>query len=317
MKQFSIIIPYYNSSLTLEKAISSIDKYFYEYNFEILVVNDGSDDNIDVFEKKYIERKNIIFISQKNKGVSSARNKALDRSQGKYICFLDADDIFYNFDVRRIIEELDRGSHLICFGYKVVSERNTVIDSVEPEQTRHNVFKNTIYPEIVCKHSVGGHVTNKVFLNSIIRNYHLRFRENISFAEDLVFVTEYLNKIQMVSTFETSMYYLLAHESSIRGSVNKPNKKQLLKLASVVEANYYISESQLDIHSKKWFASESFYMFVSLLHKSKQFEDAELDEQMRIYKQKIKSELVTFLFYKKTRFSILQRFIGIFRYVWY
>lgn len=164
---------------------------------------------------------------------------------------------------------------------------------------------------------MGGHVTNKVFLNSIVQDYSIRFRENIDFAEDLVFVIEYLDKIQRLSTLDKSMYRLLTHDSSIRGSVKNPTKKQFLKLASVVEANYYIAQSQLDNHSKQWFASESFYMFVSLLSMSKKVNDKDVDKQMRIYKQKIGVELGTFLFSRKTRFSMLQRFIGILRYVWY
>lgn len=317
MKQFSIIIPCYNSSSTLEKAVLSIEKYFHSYSYEIIIVDDGSDDDDGILQDKYKDRRNVVFLAQENKGVSSARNKALDIAQGKYICFLDADDIFFDFDVHQIIQEFEKGSELISFGYDVFSLSDVLVESVRPEQTRHAVPKEIIYHEVVRSQSVGGHVTKKVFLNSIIQEYHLRFRENIHYTEDLVFVVEYLDRIQTVSTFEISMYHLFVHESSIRGSVKKPTKKQLLKLASVVEANQYIAGSKLDEQSKNFFGAESFYTFFSLLQKSRQFHDDDLNEKMRGFKLKIRSEVGTFLFYRKTRFSMIQRIIGFYRYLRY
>ena len=90
--KFSIVIPTYNKANTIEQALDSIYDQTVN-NFEIIVVNDGSTDNIlDVLDRY---DKPVRVISQENKGVSVARNTGIDHAVGEYICFLDADDMWY------------------------------------------------------------------------------------------------------------------------------------------------------------------------------------------------------------------------------
>ena len=91
---FSVIIPLYNKAEYVEKAIDSVFSQTYQ-EFELIVVNDGSKDNglqivQDLNEKKYNNK--ITIVSQKNSGVSTARNNGISLASRDYICFLDADD---------------------------------------------------------------------------------------------------------------------------------------------------------------------------------------------------------------------------------
>jgi len=86
----SVIIPTYNRAKFLEEAINSVLNQTYK-DFEIIVVDDGSTDNTKEIIRKFGE---IIYIYQKNKGVSSARNKGIKMSRGEYIAFLDSDDLW-------------------------------------------------------------------------------------------------------------------------------------------------------------------------------------------------------------------------------
>lgn len=91
----SVIIPMYNSSETIEKALDSIKNQTYQCNYQILIINDGSTDNSkDVVEKYIISnpKMNIILLNQENSGVSKARNSGLKLANGSYIAFLDSDD---------------------------------------------------------------------------------------------------------------------------------------------------------------------------------------------------------------------------------
>ena len=92
LPSFSVIIPCFNSSKTLPKAINSVLQQTYD-RFEIIVVDDGSTDNTSDVVKAYKDK--IRYIRQQNTGVSSARNKGAESATGEWLAFLDADDWYY------------------------------------------------------------------------------------------------------------------------------------------------------------------------------------------------------------------------------
>ena len=121
----SIIIPCYNQAQFLEEAVQSALNQTYE-NTEIIIVNDGSPDNTQDVSEKLQRRypKKIQVISQKNSGVSAARNHAISRSKGKYILPLDADDLIDKKIVSSSLKTMnDTHSDIVyvdtqCFGDK-------------------------------------------------------------------------------------------------------------------------------------------------------------------------------------------------------
>lgn len=90
----SVIIPMYRAQKTVRAAIDSILSQPIE-NLEIICVDDGSDDSTPQIVKEYADKDSrIVLISQKNLYAGVARNNGLDRAQGEYVTFLDADDTF-------------------------------------------------------------------------------------------------------------------------------------------------------------------------------------------------------------------------------
>jgi glycosyltransferase involved in cell wall biosynthesis len=89
---FSIIIPLYNRAdkilATIHSVLEQTDK-----DFEIIIVDDGSNDRPDIVIDK-IDDYRVRLIRQTNAGGGSARNRGVWEAQGKYICFLDSDDFF-------------------------------------------------------------------------------------------------------------------------------------------------------------------------------------------------------------------------------
>ena len=85
--KFSVIIPVYNREKYIKRAIESVLKQTYK-NFELIVVDDGSTDDTPNIIKNYP----IKIITQKNLGVSAARNAGIKASNGQIIAFLDSDD---------------------------------------------------------------------------------------------------------------------------------------------------------------------------------------------------------------------------------
>lgn len=92
MLLFSVVIPLYNKAEHIRRSIDSVLAQTIQ-NFEIIVVNDGSTDGGENIVKRYTDHR-IKLIEQNNSGVSSARNRGILTAEGKYIAFLDADDVW-------------------------------------------------------------------------------------------------------------------------------------------------------------------------------------------------------------------------------
>ena len=89
----SVIIPAFNASAYIVEALDSVfSQTFLDY--EVIVINDGSDDTVEL--ERVIEpyRDRLIYIKQENTGPSGARNVAIKESLGEYLAFLDSDDIW-------------------------------------------------------------------------------------------------------------------------------------------------------------------------------------------------------------------------------
>lgn len=108
----SVIIPAYNAESFVAKAIDSVLSQTYS-RFEVIVVNDGSTDNTETIVKNYSDTR-IRLISQKNGGLSCARNTGIRSAKGEYLAFLDADDYWMPEKLVKQIELLKQHSE---FGF--------------------------------------------------------------------------------------------------------------------------------------------------------------------------------------------------------
>jgi teichuronic acid biosynthesis glycosyltransferase TuaG len=93
--QVSIITPSYNSSQYIRETVQSVISQTYS-DWELIIVDDGSIDNSDLIIKELVNSDTRIkaFFLKENKGVAFARNKAISEASGRYIAFLDSDDIW-------------------------------------------------------------------------------------------------------------------------------------------------------------------------------------------------------------------------------
>ncbi|WP_159566829.1 glycosyltransferase family 2 protein [Budvicia diplopodorum] len=134
----SIIIPCYNSEYyiipCLDSIVSQVDS-----QVQIIIVNDGSTDNSDTVIKNYLTEykdHNISYKNQCNNGVSAARNIGLDYAEGKYITFVDSDDMLDNSywsTIKPIIESEEYD--LIDFKFSRIFERDGKI-SIRKERVK-------------------------------------------------------------------------------------------------------------------------------------------------------------------------------------
>lgn len=119
----SIVVPVYNAERFLDETINSVLNQTYS-NWELLLINDCSKDNSKEIYNKYKKDKRIIWFDQeKNGGAALARNKGIELSQGQFLCFLDADDLWENEKLEKQISFMKEKDCAFSFtGYEFADE---------------------------------------------------------------------------------------------------------------------------------------------------------------------------------------------------
>jgi len=137
--QVSVIIPTYNRSWIIKEAIDSVLAQDYK-EFELIVVDDGSTDHTsDVLDSS---RNVIKVLSQKNKGVSAARNRGIAEASGQFIAFLDSDDLWLPQKLSAQVEFFNQTPNALICQTEEVWIRNGL--RVNPKK-RHKKLSGMIF----------------------------------------------------------------------------------------------------------------------------------------------------------------------------
>ena len=120
----SIVMPNYNSSSFLEKTIKSVLKQNFS-QWELIIVDDNSDTKTKEFLRKIKKNKKIrIFFLKINKGAGYCRNLALNKSNSKYVAFLDSDDIWEKNKLRLQINLMEKYDYDFTYTFYSTFKRN-------------------------------------------------------------------------------------------------------------------------------------------------------------------------------------------------
>lgn len=113
MARITVIIPSYNCALFVEQAVESVFRQTYS-DYELIVVDDGSNDNTEQVLAKYSSNSKFRYYRQENRGLPGARNAGVRISKSEYLAFLDADDQLVEDTLRLMAQELDRTGASWC-----------------------------------------------------------------------------------------------------------------------------------------------------------------------------------------------------------
>lgn len=217
MIKYSVIIPMFNSENFIERAINSIIvQNFSEY--EIILINDGSEDNTKQKCQKYL-CKNIRLINfRKNHGVAFARNAGLKFANGKYIIFLDSDDWFEN-NTFSIIDQSLKNCDLLIFGTNYYRKNITEKQQLPAQGifSTKELYNNL---SLLLNVSTLHWITNKVFKSDIIKKNLIKFNTKIKMGEDLDFCIRYIEKTTKVKFVN---YYLYNYDRTNNDSLTNLN----------------------------------------------------------------------------------------------
>ncbi len=229
----SVIIPVYNVENYLEGCINSVLSQRYE-NFELLLINDGSTDSSGAICDNFAKLDHRVRIFHKaNGGVSSARNIGLEKANGKWVTFLDSDDLLSEnyFDCLCTTNICDIDWILLNANKFDANYENSIL----------NYKEGTLGIEIFLKeYKLFPHFSSpwaKIYKRNLINNHYIRFEESLSLGEDALFNINYLRYVRNICIHGKGHYRYRDAESSLS---KKPSDFQkdfniYLKLRNALE----------------------------------------------------------------------------------
>ena len=170
-KLVSILMPVFNSSRFIRVAIESVCNQTYK-NWELIICDDGSFDNSLEIAQEYSDRDSRISIIQNiyDKGAPGARNSCLDIAAGRYIAFLDADDMWLENKLELQIAFMEVYKYSFVYSYhEIVNEDgNFISDCLAPSSVNLGLMRVSNF--IPCLTAIyDSHVLGKVYQPNIVK----------------------------------------------------------------------------------------------------------------------------------------------------
>lgn len=255
----SVIVPVYNVYPYLDRCVQSIVNQTYT-KIEILLIDDGSTDNsgklCEVWEKR---DSRIISIRTENRGVGAARNLGIERAQGKYIAFVDADDWIHECFIEKLQKEItqdnvDIVSCNVMFYYAVTNkykekklrQKFSIID----EENKKDYL--LYMPAYFC---------NKLFKADILEDEELRFPN--CFYEDTALYPMIISKVRKIIHVEEILYYYWKDRNE--STTNCLNRMFDIVKAMEYSLGYFQKQGLLDEYEgtlRKYFVSRVYRFYL-------------------------------------------------------
>ena len=201
-KPISVIIPAYNAERYIGRCLDSIQRIA-NNQVEVVIINDGSVDKTQEICETYANKYDYInVINQKNLGVSTARNTGIGATSGEYIMFVDADDFLADNTFEWALEKAKYPNTLFVGSYNFLKPRKRIEPFIRADRT---INLNDEYIDSVID-AISNAPWGKVYHRDIIEKYNIRFPSHIPYAEDTIFLIEYLKHIDKLQVCSDIIY---------------------------------------------------------------------------------------------------------------
>lgn len=210
MPKISVIVPVYNVEPYLRQCVDSIlNQTFMDY--ELLLVDDGSTDRSGAICDEYasLDARVKVFHTT-NRGVSAARNLGIDEASAEWITFVDSDDWVENGYLMDFIKNIPVQEGIIFQSFFIEFTNDSSKNRTDPSYVDASVISPHI-TEALIRYNVldNRFVTAKLFNKEIILKYVIRFDENLSICEDVIFVRTYLRYISEIRLSSLAAYHYM------------------------------------------------------------------------------------------------------------
>lgn len=203
MKKFSVIIPCYNASVVIRRALETLENQTCK-DFEVIVVDDCSTDDSREMVKTCINEMSVsirLLVNEKNSGPGFSRNQGVKEARGKYLCFLDADDYFDTryFDcLSKQIEKTD--SDVVFFGIcQVIGDKYRKFSVINYSKIEYIALASGSLCKFCSKKSLWNGIEIPTIKN----------------AEDIAVIPVILSRSETITTIPEMLYYYIHSNSSL------------------------------------------------------------------------------------------------------
>ena len=272
MELISVILPIYNAEKFLINTVNSIINQTYQ-NWELIIIDDGSDDNSEVICSELLKKDNRIRYKKKNnEGICATRNKGLEMAKGKYICFCDHDDVYEPLFMEKAVQQLqNQNVDIVCASYKeIVIENNKIVkEEIRiPIELEVAWDKNNLFIDYCNYQRTFTTVWNCVYKMETIKN--IRFVEEVKYGgEDILFNLETIRRGARIGKID---YIAYCHYKRFGQSTStKFSQNRIDSLLSCLNQEKIIMQDVYGEDSSKFISkSEAYYLggIISLITKS-------------------------------------------------
>ena len=267
----SVIVPVYNVEKYIRKCIDSILSNTYK-NLEIIIVDDGSVDSSSIICDEYKKKdERIVVIHKENGGLSDARNKGIEISNGKYLMFIDSDDYISIDMIETLYKRLisDNTDMSIC-DYVTIDEKGEMYNSSDIKEDMPDIWDEEYFWESYYRKPSIFHMVawNKLYKREIFND--IRFDVG-KIHEDEFICHKIISKCKSISIINKALYFYLQRSDSIMGKEYSERNFDIVE-AIINRARYFHSAGmkKLAEFSLKHSISYATYIYKQLDMKKKE-----------------------------------------------
>lgn len=258
MKLISIIVPLYNNQKYLSSCLDSIVNQCSK-DIEIIIVNDGSTDNSGNIADKYAQKYSFIkVIHQSNRGVSATRNVAIKKSVGKYLVFIDSDDVIYNYFLKKILELIKSDPDIVEINTDLIDKKGKLLHKkIFSLDTKNVTLNNSELAKLRLSKQAKYYLWSRIIKRELVSG--LRFNEEISFCEDALYLTECYFRAKKIITVDESLYGYRQHDTNVTSVNSISNIDQLTNLLSIINV-------KIDNSKNKYYRAVLLSLLINMIH---------------------------------------------------
>lgn len=251
----SVVVPVYNVQKYILECVKSIYSQSFRGEMELILVNDGTkDDSIRIVKDFFSDKKQIEYkiVTQDNQGLPAARNAGLKVATGKYICFIDSDDIISEEHINNLYECCIQNHLEVAFSdfeYTSEKKRNGKLNKNKGQRI---ISRDNFLPLFLEK-KIKVHCCAMIMDREKLLREELYFNPVLRYGEDTEFMWRFFPTVQKVGFVECKSYKYLQREGSIM------RKQSFEQIQIAIDSLKIVEKTNL----KKYGGYQDVFQFIS------------------------------------------------------